>query len=225
MGFKTSRFYRYHVFTKHTYQKLMTNRHSLDWANQPDPFRRYPGSELVDLPTDFPATALSLFDVLFPALPVPRTPFTLQSLSTFLYYSMAISAWKHIPGTDVSWALRVNPSSGNLHPTETHLVVRSVEGLPPGLYHYRVQDHKLERRNLGGPMTVSLAGAGLAPEMDGSPVSVVLGSIFWREAWKYQWRAFRYCCHDMAMRWPRWNFRRSLWGGTPGPRAPFRTRG
>ena len=31
-----------------------------------------------------------------------------------------------------------------------------------------------------------------------SPLIVGLTSIFWREAWKYRDRAYRYCCHDLG---------------------------
>ena len=31
-----------------------------------------------------------------------------------------------------------------------------------------------------------------------SPLIVGLTSIFWREAWKYGERAYRYCCHDLG---------------------------
>jgi nitroreductase len=30
------------------------------------------------------------------------------------------------------------------------------------------------------------------------PVIIVFTSVFWRESWKYQWRAWRYCQHDMG---------------------------
>ena len=52
-------------------------------------------------------------------------PLDRASLSQLLYDSLAISAWKEAGGS--RWALRVNPSSGNLHPTEVYLIVR---GLP-----------------------------------------------------------------------------------------------
>jgi len=47
---------------------------------------------------------------------VPPQLFTIGTLGLFFELSMGLSARKEIPG--MSWYLRINPSSGNLHPTE-----------------------------------------------------------------------------------------------------------
>ena len=62
-------------------------------------------------------------------------------LSRFLWHSMAVSAWKKVPGTGARYSLRVNPSSGNLHPTETYVALRGFAGMDDGLYHYRADRH------------------------------------------------------------------------------------
>ena len=94
---------------------------------------------------------------------------------------MGLSAWKQAGAS--RWPLRVNPSSGNLHPTETYVVWNG------RVCHYAVREHALEERALtpSHPHTVA------QPE---SSVLVGLTSIYWREAWKYGERAFRYCQHD-----------------------------
>ena len=81
------------------------------------------------------------------------------------------------------WALRCNPSSGNLHPTEGYLICPALPGLPAGVYHYQSRDHQLEQR-------------AAAPLAWPGGVLLALTSIHWREAWKYGMRAFRYCQHD-----------------------------
>ena len=101
-----------------------------------------------------------------------------------LELSLAISAWKSFGGT--SWALRCNPSSGNLHPTEGYIVAADLPGLDGGVYHYVSRDHALEQR---------ARWDGAAPPIEDG-VIVGLASIYWREAWKYGMRAFRYCQHD-----------------------------
>ncbi len=118
----------------------------MDWANQPDPFRRYEGSPLIPLPLLKPDEALlsPLYEDLY--LPGASAPVTVRALSRFLEYSQAISAWKQ--AGEVRWALRTNPSSGNLHPTEGYLLIDTVPSLSPfpGLYHYAPKDHGLELR-------------------------------------------------------------------------------
>ena len=41
---------------------------------------------------------------------------------------MAVSAWKKVPGSGARYSLRVNPSSGNLHPTETYVALARICG-------------------------------------------------------------------------------------------------
>lgn len=162
----------YHEATKHTPERLRASRHYLDWANMPAPFRHYEGAPLVDLPAD-PPLAPSLTGA--------------EAVSALFYYSCSISATKQAP-SGYRYALRVNPSSGNLHPTEFHFLARGMAGWDDGLYHYRPSSHSVERRARG-------AVPGVPCE---APLTIVLTSIFWREAWKYRARAYRYVNLDLG---------------------------
>ncbi len=71
-------------------------------------------------------------------------PLTLEAVGALLHLSMGLSAWKQF-GPD-RWALRCNPSSGNLHPTEAYVLAEGLEGLDDGLHHYLARDHALEQR-------------------------------------------------------------------------------
>ncbi|MFZ2266608.1 MAG: nitroreductase family protein, partial [Azonexus sp.] len=115
-------------------------------------------------------------------------PMTLEAIGLLFELSFALSAWKQY-GPD-RWAMRVNPSSGNLHPTEAWLVCKAVANLNDGVHHYAPREHALEQR------------ATFAPPPDIAPATaralVALTSIQWREAWKYGERAFRYCQLDVG---------------------------
>ena len=126
--------------------------------------------------------------------PAPRDKIWLSQL---LWHSMAISAQKRVPNSDHHYSLRVNPSSGNLHPTEVYLALRGFADLDDGLYHYRADLHALELL-CPGARTARLARDLAIPWAAESPLIVGLTSIFWREAWKYRNRAYRYCCHDLG---------------------------
>ena len=87
----------------------------MDWETQPHPFRAYPGTERVDLPLLREEPGAS-YDSLFNARGPSPKPFSIEKIAALLELSMGLSAWKSYQ--DASWALRMNPSSGNLHPTE-----------------------------------------------------------------------------------------------------------
>lgn len=197
----TARLFEYHARTKHTYASVHYNTHYLDWDNQPNPFRIYSDVPVIPLPRkpDFPNMGtLKTLEQLVESPKKNTSPkLTIHSISQLLYYSMAISAWKQVRDSDFKYSLRVNPSSGNLHPTETHLALKGIEGVPDGLYHYRVNEHALEQRGIGD-FVKPLAQLADAPWAMEAPILIILTSIFWRESWKYQNRAYRYCLHDLG---------------------------
>jgi len=183
----------YHEATKHSVESLRRMRRVLDWANMPDPFRHYEGVPVLDLPADPPAPELSALDVLRGASGTTPAGDGPALLSQLLFYSAAISASKRVPSTGYSYALRVNPSSGNLHPTEFHFLTRGLKGWPDGLYHYDPSRHMAEQRGRGD--------FAIEPAGGSAPIVFVLTSIVWREAWKYGERAYRYCLHDLGHAW------------------------
>ena len=206
---KTERLFAYHHATKHSHHSVRTNAHFLDWHNQPNSFRSYEGAPLITLPTEpgFPkagtfATIAALAEgagTIKGSRSGDReeAPLDVTWLSRLLWHSMAISAWKRVPRSDYRYSLRVNPSSGNLHPTETYLALLGFTGIDDGLYHYRSDRHALELRSCGD-WTERIARDLVFPCATESPLIVGLTSIFWREAWKYRDRAYRYCCHDLG---------------------------
>jgi SagB-type dehydrogenase family enzyme len=183
----------YHEATKHSVESLKHAQHALDWANMPDPFRHYEGVPVLDLPADPPAPEIPALDVLRGTSGSTSTADGPAFLSQLLFYSAAISASKRVPSTGYEYALRVNPSSGNLHPTEFHFVTRGLKDWPDGLYHYDPSRHMAEQRAYGR----------FEIKLDSGPVPIVfiLTSIVWREAWKYGERAYRYCLHDIGHAW------------------------
>jgi SagB-type dehydrogenase family enzyme len=123
---------------------------------------------------------------------ITRTPLDRVSISQLFQDAFALSAWKQAGSS--RWSLRVNPSSGNLHPTESYLVAGPIAGLHPrpAVYHYTPLDHALElRAELSGEAWLKIEA-----QLPEGAVLVSLTSIHWRESWKYGERAFRYCHHD-----------------------------
>ncbi len=183
----------YHTRTKHYPGRFARSLGTMDWATQPDPFRRFAGAPL--LPLDLvPPGDQPRYEPAFMLGNVPPRPLDRRWVSQLLHDSLALSAWKQAGGE--RWSLRVNPSSGNLHPTEGYLIAGPIQGLfpTPAIYHYAPHEHALElRANLSAE-----AWAALARQLPPAGVLVGLTSIHWRESWKYGERAFRYCHHDVG---------------------------
>jgi len=188
---------RYHDGTKHHFNRFARSLGYLDWATQPRPFRSFAGSPSYPL---FPAPHAHLdgytpvavdYHQLFEPV-VPRTALSAAAVGDLLRHSLGLSAWKVFGSS--RWSLRVNPSSGNLHPTEAYVVSGPLPGLADAaaVYHYAADAHALELRCAFDcrEWTAVTEGEDL--------VLVALTSIHWREAWKYGERAFRYCQHDLG---------------------------
>jgi SagB-type dehydrogenase family enzyme len=181
----------YHEATKHHFHRYARSAGYMDWRNQPNPFRSYEGAVRIPLVLGRKDPALSFNDLFTPA-PEQGMKLTLDSLSCFLELSLGLSAWKAVGSS--SWSLRINPSSGNLHPTEGHLIVPRLSDLESGVYHYDPLGHALERRaslpsEQASQMELHFGGPGFL---------VALSTIFWRESWKYGERAYRYCSLDIG---------------------------
>jgi SagB-type dehydrogenase family enzyme len=165
----------YHERTKHRLDAYAKGPQYLDWEQQPNPFRRFAGAQVVELALYPP----------YPALPPQgvkgaKRVVDCGGIAALLELSLGLSAWKQF-GPD-RWALRCNPSSGNLHPTEGYIVATGIDGLGNGVYHYAPHEHALELR-----------GTIAAADPDSPPQCLLgLSSIAWREAWKYGECAFRY---------------------------------
>src|SRR5947208_12386078 len=109
---------RYHEETKHHFNRYARALGYLDWANQPNPFRRYEGATFVRLPilSQDEEPLSPPYEDLYSPGPVPSAPVTIRTLSRLFEYALALPACKQ--AGDSRWALRSNPSSGNLHPNE-----------------------------------------------------------------------------------------------------------
>jgi SagB-type dehydrogenase family enzyme len=159
----------YHDGTKHHFRRFARSLGYLDWASQPNPFRSFAGAPVI------------------PLAPRPGAPVT--AVGNVLRHALGLSAWKQLGAS--RWALRVNPSSGNLHPTEAYVIAGPAAGLgeAPAVFHYAPDRHVLEQR-------CALDAAAWSRSGDAETWLIALSSIHWREAWKYGERAFRYCQHD-----------------------------
>jgi SagB-type dehydrogenase family enzyme len=172
----------YHARTKHRFEAYAEGPGQLDWDAQPAAFRHYPGAPLLELPL-----AAGQYERCYGQLAnAPKNPIfpDLNSVGALLELAFGLSAWKSWGPN--RWALRCNPSSGNLHPVEAYVLTGGITGIAAGLHHYDPENHVLEGR------------AFFEASRQSRWLAVGLSSVMWREVWKYGERAFRYCQLDVG---------------------------
>ena len=87
---------------------------------------------------------------------------------------------------------RAIPSAGGLHPLELYLVAGEVEGLAPGVYHYRFDQGQLELAAAGDQRGALMAAALDQPVVGAAPACLVIAAAFERTTRKYGARGERY---------------------------------
>lgn len=167
--------------------------HALDWANQPVPYKIYPGIQAVPLPEIrglYPGTmgyAAGIEDI----SPSGRA-LDMQDLSKILYLANGLTGKARQGGAD--FYFRSAPSAGALYPNEIYLVWPGSGDPAPGVYHCGIHNRSLSPLRQGNFISLFRAPAEGEPS---DPVAVfVISGIFFRSAWKYRARAYRYVLMD-----------------------------
>ncbi|QNH19418.1 putative peptide maturation dehydrogenase [Xanthomonas sp. GW] len=95
---------------------------------------------------------------------------------------------------DTAFLKKNVPSAGGLHPTEAYLLIRDVEGVSPGVYHYHPVDHALQPLTHPEPGVEEFARLALAGQhwFSSAHVLVLLAPRFDRTFWKYRQHAKAY---------------------------------
>ena len=176
---------RYHEASSSSRSGVLRRAPAVDWGAQQAPFKSYPASPQIALPRAAPGEAgsRSLGAMLRgPAAPASGRALDLSAVGQLLHLTAGVTARRG------GLALRAAPSSGALFPGELYLLVRRVDGLQPGLYHFDPDQHRLAW--LGG-----LPSSLLAVEAD---LLMVVSAVFQRTGYKYRDRAYRYVAADLG---------------------------
>jgi SagB-type dehydrogenase family enzyme len=184
---------RYHDRTAHSPESVRRDRHRLDWANLPAPFKLYPDLPVVALPRAIVPPAMDTFA----ALSAPggdAAPLDVERLGAILFHAAGVTRTRSYPGGETMY-YRAAPSTGALYQTEAYVVAGTVAGLDPGVYHFSPGDFAL-RRLRAGDFRGALAEAAADDDIAARPCAVVLTAIYWRNTWKYQARGYRHLFWD-----------------------------
>lgn len=189
----------YHNATKHSWHSIHASTHRLDFSNQPSPFKIYPELEGERLPTDLVSSDMPALSALSRPSVSPdsdegNVELTLKHLAGLLYYSAGITKRGMVPGGQIFF--RAAACTGALYHIELYLVCGGVPDLEDGVYHFGPHDFSLRQLRKGDYRSLLVEATGDEPSMAEAPAILVTSSVYWRNAWKYQSRAYRHSYWD-----------------------------
>ncbi len=182
---------KYHTAT--SYDRYRMTGHTLDWPNQPSVFKTYDGIDPITLPEVKQLPEASLWELTRIRKRDPENGvLNLDLLSKVFTLSFSLTAKSRQAGSD--FFFRSVASAGALYPNELYLAAHAVDGLESGIYHYGIRNRTLVPLRSGDVSEETAAL--LEPGAKGFSACFFISGIFFRSAWKYRARAFRYVLLD-----------------------------
>jgi len=160
--------------------------------NPTEPFKKYPDTEKIMLPTDWQKDS-SLQDALQGRRSNRRyqdSPINIEALAMLLWASQGIT------GRAGSYFFRPAPSAGALYPIETYLAINNVDTVAAGLYHFQVAEFclaKLDSGFLGEEVAQAALGQSFLAK---AGVVFIWSAVLRRNFAKYGHRGLRYVLMD-----------------------------
>ena len=176
----------YHESTKLNYINL---------DNKPSLYKSYPSGPVIKLPSDLSYPEGSTLAALEPPNVGGGGALDLKTLAQLLFLSAGVIRKANVPSAgEVHY--RAAASAGALYPIETYVVCRDIPGIEAGVYHFAPLEFSLSLLRRGDFRAELASASGGDESIAHAPVSFVYSSVFWRSAWKYRIRGYRYCFWD-----------------------------
>ncbi len=166
---------------------------------EPYPYKVYTTLDPWYLPREFPPSAIPALDALATTgdLPLDRAVPSLDTIARLCLLSNGIlKRGSHRTGRVIEY--RVAGGTGARYHLELYLVCGDLPGIDAGVYHYAAHDHSLRRLRAGDHRAEIHQATGDEPSIARAPAIIVATSTFWRNAWRYQARAYRHVYWDLG---------------------------
>lgn len=214
----------YHEATKHSEAGLLTSRHYLDFDNKPIPFKIYLETPSISLPTSFPTpqvnalscissitnkglnddskaltSALGTKAITKSSNAINNIPYVdVLSLAEILFFSAGIT--RKIKYPYGKYYMRAASATGALYPIELYVVCDDISPhLDAGVYHFSPADFSLTEVRKGKYKKYLETATANNRDVARSAIAIILTSIAWRNAWKYQARSYRHWFWDSGV--------------------------
>jgi SagB-type dehydrogenase family enzyme len=181
----------YHNATTHSYASVRSNAHSLDFNNQPIPFKIYPTLEPSPLPAEVRQTGVAALSAISEIVP-PQTASApdLEAIAQLLYLSAGITRHRKYPGGEIYF--RAAACTGALYEIELYLICGHLPGVEAGVYHFAAAEFGLRKLRTGDHRSVLIESTANETAVAHAPLTIVCTATYWRNAWKYQNRTYRH---------------------------------
>ncbi|MBI2232274.1 MAG: SagB/ThcOx family dehydrogenase [Deltaproteobacteria bacterium] len=193
---ETGAAWAYHNGTKHSYHSIRTNPHYLDWENQPMPFKIYSALPPIPLRRSLSSSEMPALAAIG-AIPAPGGDSvrpTSQILAEIFFLAAGVTKRRSYPGGEMLF--RAAACTGALYHIDLYLACGALDDLEAGVYHFSPHDFALRRLRQGDHRAVLVHASGTEPSIMTAPAILICASTYWRNAWKYQARAYRHCYWD-----------------------------
>src|SRR5919202_2532050 len=170
-----------------------------DPAIEPFPYKIYTTLDPLELPRVFPPFTLPALDAIAATgvLPVDDAVPSRDLLARLCLLSNGILKRSSL-GNGRVLEYRAAGGTGARYHLELYLVCGDLPELDAGVYHYAAHDHSLRRLRRGDYRAELVAATGAEPAVARAPAVIVTSSTFWRNAWRYQARAYRHVYWDLG---------------------------
>ena len=170
----------------------------LDRANKPRPYKVYEDLPRFDPegesdPPETPALAAIATDASSPPPGAPD-PSGDPDIQTLCHYAAGITKELEIRGQQVPF--RAAACTGKLYHVDLYAVTGDCGAFDPGVYHFDPDSDSFDVLREGDYRGVLAAASGEHDGVSDAPVTFVVTSEWWRNAWKYRERTYRHAFWD-----------------------------
>lgn len=190
--------WHYHNGTKHPDGYLLDFRHNYDSNSRPMLFKFYPDLEPIHLPLNVSPGQMTALEAISTNIQPSEDELhpDVGILARILHFSAGITKRIKYPFPWGEMAFRAASCTGALYHIEIYLVCGDLPGLKAGVYHYDPSQSGLELLRQGDVRHVLVEASGNEPALARASATLILTHIPWRNACKYQARAYRHAFWD-----------------------------
>ncbi|MFW6074586.1 MAG: SagB family peptide dehydrogenase, partial [Chloroflexota bacterium] len=167
--------------------------------NEPHPFKVYSTLDRIALPREFEPLRMPLLEAI--ALPGGNPdgegmPDRASLARIALLSNGILKRGRHGTGRVIEY--RAAGGTGARYHLELYFVCGDLDDLDAGVYHYAADTHEFRPVRSGDYRAALVEATGEEPAVAEAPAMLVATSTFWRNAWRYQERAYRHTWWDLG---------------------------